>query len=41
MIDDLLVVHSPVARVLWDFILALAGVKWVFPEMVRSCKAKV
>ncbi|KAJ9673635.1 hypothetical protein PVL29_023281 [Vitis rotundifolia] len=31
-----ILVHCIVVRVLWEFILVLFGVKWVFPETVRE-----
>ena len=31
-----ILIHSIVARVLWDMIYALVGVKWVFPETVKE-----
>ena len=29
-------VHCIVARVLWDLVLGLVGVKWVFPNTVKE-----
>ena len=31
-----ILIHCIVARVLWDMICALVGVKWVFPETVKE-----
>ncbi|RVW59698.1 Polypyrimidine tract-binding protein-like 1 [Vitis vinifera] len=33
-----ILIHCIVARVLWDMICALVGVKWVFPETVKEHK---
>ena len=33
---DHLLIHCSVARVLWDLVLGLVGVKWVFPNTVKE-----
>ena len=33
---DHLLVHCPKVRVLWDLLLAIVGVKWVFPLSVKE-----
>ena len=32
---DHLLVHCPQARLLWELILAIIGIGWVFPFLVR------
>ncbi|RVW51122.1 putative ribonuclease H protein [Vitis vinifera] len=32
-------IHCIVARALWELVLGLVGVKWVFPEFVKEAKA--
>ena len=31
-----ILIHCTVARVLWDLVLGLVGVKWVFPNTVKE-----
>ena len=31
-----ILVHCPIAKILWDFVLALVRVKWVFPLTMRE-----
>ena len=31
-----LLIHCSMARVLWDLVLGLVGVKWVFPNTVKE-----
>ena len=33
---DHLLIHCTVVRVLWDLVLGLVGVKWVFPNTVNE-----
>ena len=33
---DHLLIHCTVARVLWDLVLGLVGVKWAFPNTVKE-----
>ena len=33
---DHILIHCTVARVLWDLVLGLVGVKWVFPNTVKE-----
>ena len=33
---DHILIHCTVARVLWDLVLSLVGVKWVFPNIVKE-----
>ena len=33
---DHLLIHYTVARVLWDLVLGLVGIKWVFPNSVKE-----
>ena len=33
---DHLLIHCTVARELWDLVLGLVGVKWVFPKTVKE-----
>ena len=31
-----ILIHCTVARVLWDLVLGLVGVQWVFPKTVKE-----